>query len=523
MKSGRLYIKILFYCCIIILLNTACAHLLTTEYGKIQNIRRGTVKIITTSIRPIYNIPWKMEGYNRDVGSGALIEGNLILTNAHVVSDATYIEVQKENDPKKYSASVLYIGHDCDLALLKVHDDDFLIGTTTLRLSDRIPELKSTVATFGYPKGGNRISITEGVISRIETGSYSHSSYTPLLHIQTDAALNSGNSGGPVIQNENIVGIAFQIISSGENIGYLIPIPIIKHFLEDVSDNIYHGFPTLGVYWDKLENQSFRKYLGMVSNSTGMPSNSIGMGKNPSGILVNKVISNSSAYSYLKDGDVILLIDGIKIANDGSIQFEEGRISFSNLITSKQVGDTVQIEILREGKVIKQEFSLKKNEARIIWYNEYESLPRYFIFGGIIFQVLSREFLKVNNEWWYYADPLFLYYYLYHDIDDIYPEREEFVIINQVLPDPVNTYVSNISSVVVDTVNGIKITQLDDVIAAIEKPIGEYHIITYDNGVRPILLKATDIKEANKRILNNYRIPLDRRLNKYTGYGKNEN
>lgn len=437
-------------------------------------------------------------------GSGAIIQGNLILTNAHVVSDATYIEVQKENDPGKYKAEVLFIGHQCDLALLSVEDPAFFKGTTPLLLSKEIPELKSTVATFGYPNSGNRISITEGVISRVEIGSYVHSRYTSLLHIQTDAAINTGNSGGPVIQNGKIVGIAFQTLSSGENIGYLIPVPIIEHFLKDVEDGQFDGFPTLGVYINTLENPDYRGYLQMTDEMNG--------------VYVNRVIKGGPSEKHLRDGDVILSIDGIDIANDGTIAFHNGTISFSYLVSLKQIGENISCLVLRNGELKTIEYPLFSDKGRISWYNEYESLPRYYISGGIIFQVLSREFLKSWRDWWHNADFLFLYYYMYHDIDNLYPEREEFVIINQILPDPINTYVSTISFMVVNTINGKKILNLEDVIEAFKQPAGDYHVIILDGGWKPVILEAALMEEANARIMRQFGIPSEMRLDKHTGY-----
>ncbi|HOD15690.1 MAG TPA: serine protease [Spirochaetota bacterium] len=171
------------------------------------DVSRGTVKIIKTSVSPDYNLPWIMKDPETSVGSGAIIRGGYILTNAHVVSDATYIQVKKESDPEMYEARVVYIGHDCDLALVKAKDEAFYRNTVELEFGG-IPDLQSRVTTFGYPMGGSRISITEGITSRIEIGEYSHSGSVSFLMIQTDAAINPGNSGGPVMQNNRIVGVA---------------------------------------------------------------------------------------------------------------------------------------------------------------------------------------------------------------------------------------------------------------------------------------------------------------------------
>jgi S1-C subfamily serine protease len=469
----------------------------SAELKSTQLARQAAVRITKNYISPNYSIPWKMKNYGTAVGSGAIIKGNMILTNAHVVSDATYIQVQKENDPVNYEAEVLFAGHDCDLALLKVKDNNFFEGTVSLELGD-IPDLKSIVATYGYPVGGERISITEGVVSRIEIGLYAHSKKLGLLMIQTDAAINAGNSGGPVMQDGKIVGIAFQAMADSSNIGYMIPTPIINHFLDDIKDGRYDGFPDIGILTENMLNPSYREYLGMDKDKTG--------------IIVTHVIQSSSAENKLKRGDVILSIDGNKIANDGSISYGDGRILFSIITDQKQIGESVRIEILRDKRVITVPIILGQIPARIPWFNEFETLPRYFIFGGIVFQPLNRDFLESWDKWWYKADRRMLYNFFYIERDNIHPERSEFVIINQVLPDSVNSYISDMHDSIVVAVNNKKITKLEDVIEAFKNPIDKYHIIELEGYYKPILIKASDMDEANRRILKKYEIAADRRL-----------
>ncbi len=461
------------------------------------DVSRGTVKIIRTAIKPDYNLPWKMKEPDTAVGSGAIIQGNMILTNAHVVSDATYIQVKKEIDPEIYDADILFIAHDCDLALLRVKDPRFYDTTAVLELGD-VPELRSKVTTYGYPMGGSRISITEGVTSRIEIGEYSHLGSVSFLMIQTDAAINPGNSGGPVMQNNRIVGVAFQASAHSDNIGYMIPVPIIKHFLNDVKDGTYDGFPMLGVFTEPLENISYRRYLGMKDDQ--------------SGVLVSVVIPGGGAEKILKNDDVIMNIDSVPIANDGTIRFRQGRIFYSYLIDLKQINETIGLTVLRKGTVVSVNYPLRKFPHRISWFNEYEKLPRYCIIGGLIFQPLSKEYLMTWNKWWHTADRRLLYYYSCHITDTIFPSRREFVVLNRVLPDKANTYLSDVHDRVVDSINNIKINTLKDVAEAFRKPVGEFHIIHIDGTSCPLILKSMEIEEANRRIQSKYDIPSLMRL-----------
>ncbi len=461
-------------------------------------MRRATVKITTSYIMPNYSSPWRMGNQGNRIGSGAIIGKNLILTNAHVVSNATYIQVGKEDDPKQYEAEVLFIGHECDLALIKVKDDGFAEDTASLELGG-IPELQSTVNTYGYPEGGERISITEGVVSRIEIGTYTHSNKLKLLTIQTDAALNSGNSGGPVIQDNRLAGIAFQVNLDSENIGYMIPTPVIIHFLEDIKDGRYDGFPILGAFSTMLQNKNIREYLKMKESQTG--------------ILVTHVIDGSSADDHLKENDIITAIGGNPVANDGSIQTSQGRLGYSYLVSKRQIGETITVTALRNGREKSLKVSLKQFPERIKWYNEFETLPEYRIYGGIIFQPLSREYLKTWKKWWYNANLTMLYYYFYNETDSIHQSRKEFVVINHILPDRSNTYISNVRDVVVSEINGREIKTMSDVINAFKNPQSRFHIIRVDGSDTPLILRVSDVEEANQRIKEKYNLPELVRLN----------
>ncbi|MFC1669228.1 PDZ domain-containing protein [Spirochaetota bacterium] len=496
MNSKYFQIRNIIICALFIQFIFFSSHLLGDEKNA-PDPGRATVKILQTYIMPNYNIPWRMKNPGSSVGSGVIIKGKYILTNAHVVSNSTYIQVQKENDPKRYDAEIAFIGHDCDLALLKVKDESFFDNTVPLNFGG-LPVLKSKVTTFGYPVGGYRISVTKGIVSRIQLSRYMHIGDMVFLTIQTDAAINSGNSGGPVVQDNKIVGIAFQASKRSNNIGYMIPMPIIKHFLDDIKDGRYDGFPSMGIYVDTLRNKSFRKYMGMKDNQ--------------SGIIIKHVNPGGSSYGHLKVGDILLSFDNVPLANDGSIVFGNGRIYYAHLIDVKQIGDEVSLKVLRKGKIINLKYPLRGHAPKISTSNEYEKLPKYYIFGGIVFQVLSREYLKTWNKWWYNAERRMLYYYFYSIIDSIHPERKEFVVINRVLPDRANTYISDIKDELVNSINGMKINSLKDAVKALNSPAGKYHIIKVDGSNLPIVLKVSEARDANIRVKGKYGIKFLKRL-----------
>ncbi|MHC5159665.1 MAG: S1C family serine protease, partial [Planctomycetota bacterium] len=176
---------------------------------KPQTYEKSVVMILAVHQEYDFATPWKKGPMGQGVGSGFIIEGNRILTNAHNVANQRYIEVKKQNLAKRYPAQVQFVGHDCDLALVTVADPDFFKDTLPLSFGP-LPQINTTVQTCGFPMGGRQVSLTEGVVSRLETTAYSHSEASRHLVVQTDAAINPGNSGGPVLQDGKVVGVAFQ-------------------------------------------------------------------------------------------------------------------------------------------------------------------------------------------------------------------------------------------------------------------------------------------------------------------------
>jgi len=229
---------------------------------KAVNPASSLVRISTTAQQPDYAVPWNPGNVVAGVGAGFVIEGNRIMTNAHVVSNATFITVVKEGDPTPWPAHVLHIAHDCDLALLAVYDETFFEGTKPLEFGG-IPALESTVSAYGYPIGGDRLSVTSGVVSRIDFQPYSHSEVDSHLAIQIDAAINPGNSGGPVMQDGKVVGVAFQGFSGAvaQNVGYMIPTPVILRFLKDVEDGSYDRYMDLAATYFPLLNPAMRTVM----------------------------------------------------------------------------------------------------------------------------------------------------------------------------------------------------------------------------------------------------------------------
>src|SRR6516164_1957036 len=234
-------------------------------------VQKSLVRITATAVDPDYKAPWNAGGLQRGVGAGFVISGNRIMTNAHVIANGRYITVERDGDPNKYPAQVQFIANDCDLALVTVPAKDFFKNMLPLKFGG-IPELESTVSAYGYPIGGERMSVTTGIVSRIDFQLYTHSSVDQHLAIQISAQINPGNSGGPVMQDAKVVGVAFQGYSGdiAQGVAYMVPTPVINRFLKDVTHGHYDGYVDLSITTFKLTNPAERAALGLPDDNSGV-------------------------------------------------------------------------------------------------------------------------------------------------------------------------------------------------------------------------------------------------------------
>ena len=452
------------------------------------------VRISTTAQQPDYSVPWNPGNVVGGVGAGFVIEGKRIMTNAHVVSNATFITVVKEGDPTPWEARVLHIAHDCDLAILGVYDERFFEGTKPLEFGG-IPALESTVSAYGYPIGGDRLSVTTGVVSRIDFQPYSHSEVDSHLAIQIDAAINPGNSGGPVMQNGKVVGVAFQGFSGAvaQNVGYMIPTPVITRFLKDVEDGSYDRYMDLAATYFPLVNPALRSALGV--------------GESDAGVLIGSVFDGGSSQGKLQPGDVILQVDGLKVYSDGKIDMDGEKTEMAEVFERKFKGDEVKLEILRGGEKKELSLQLERPWPFEMQARAYDKRPRFVLVGGLLFQPLNRDFLDSQKD----VDTRLRYFFDYYVTDHLYRSHPEVVVLSEILKDPVNTYVAPFKGGIVQKINGQQIRSLQDVAAAFEQP-GEFHVIELLGEGRPIVLERSALAEAGQRIRQRYGVTTDQNL-----------
>ncbi len=222
-------------------------------------------------MEPDYRAPWNSGSIGRGVGAGFVIDGQRILTNAHVVSNSRYLTVEREGDPNKYPGHGPICRPRLRSGAAPGREPEFLErhGAAQFRrhprarvnrLGLRIPDRWRTHVGNHRDRFADRFQL------------YTHSAIDSHLAIQISAQINPGNSGGPVMQSGKVVGVAFQGYSGdiAQGVAYMIPTPVIHRFLKDIKDGHYDKYVDLGITYTKLQNPAQRHFLGLKDDDRGV-------------------------------------------------------------------------------------------------------------------------------------------------------------------------------------------------------------------------------------------------------------
>lgn len=431
--------------------------------------------------------PWNSDT-QKGSGSGLIIKGGLILTNAHVAADSTFLEVQRHGETKRYEAEVVYISHEADLALLRTKEKNIFNEVKPLELGD-LPQTQQEVEVYGFPIGGTTLSITRGVVSRIEKQNYAHTDEN-LIAVQIDAAINFGNSGGPVISDGKVVGVAMQSGFFTENIGYMIPTPIIQHFLKDVEDGKSEGFGFPGFLVQSMENPAMRRKYSVDDNQTG--------------VLAHKIYPNSPADGIMKVGDIITKIDGHPIQNNGTVEFRPGEyLNYTHWIDLHQLGDELKLSIIRDDQPM--EISLKLDrpgkEFLLVQPNQFDKQPTYYIYGGFVFMPLNQDILGSMDP----VPPTLAALAQEAPSED----RKEVILMTQVLPADINKDYHHDNNLIIKKVNGETVQDFKTFYQKMQAANSQYILLETDDGYQ-VVIDRTEAATKQPSILARYGISSDR-------------
>ncbi|HVU15591.1 MAG TPA: trypsin-like peptidase domain-containing protein [Candidatus Didemnitutus sp.] len=453
-----------------------------------HSVENAVVKVFSTMRYPDSFRPWTKQAPTEATGTGLVIEGRRILTNAHVVLYASEVQIQASQAGDKISAKVESIAPGIDLAVLKLDDDSFFDSHPALALANKLPEIKDPVLVYGYPTGGSTLSITKGIVSRIEFTSYNFP--TSGLRIQIDAAINPGNSGGPALVGDKVIGLAFSHLSNAENIGYIIPCEEIELFLKDVADGHYDGKPAIFDEFQTLENPALRKFLHLDKSVEGM--------------VVHEIDDPDPAYP-LKEWDVITAVDGQHVNDQGKIKLtDQILVQFSYLIQKTAHNGHVPLTIVRNGKSMAVDLPVNSVRPMLV-YDLAGAYPSYFVYGPIVFSAATAQFaggLAGNGGFYNWlsagGSPLVNRRFA----RPATPDEQLVVISSPFFPHKLVNGYGNPTSHTVKTINGTAIKNLKHLVEVLRDCKDEFITIEFvDHFAEALVLPRADCLAATEEIL----------------------
>ncbi len=440
-------------------------------------IRDSVVKISATMRIPDLTKPWTKHSPSEASGTGVVIEGKRILTNAHVVTYASQLFVESNQSSEKLPAQVVAVSPGIDLAVLKLEDESFFDKRTPLPRTTALPEVKETVLAYGYPQGGSTLSITKGIVSRIEFTAYGED--VSGVRVQVDAAINPGNSGGPALIDGKMIGVIFSKLTQADNIGYIIPSEEVDLFLKDVADGRYDGKPAIHEPLQTLENDALRSFLRVDRKTQGM----VVHGPNP-----------ADPKDPLRTFDLITKIGGHEIDNTGMVKINDRlRLNFHYFVQRVARDNKVPLTVIRQGKPMEIDLPVKSHYPMLIepLRGKY---PSYFVYGPLVFSPVTGElaaaFARASSMLSIIGSPLVTRRGDYPKF-----EGEELVIvIAPMFPHKVGKGYDSPIYKVVKEINGIHVKNIRHMVELLRDSKEKYTTISFDDRASETMV--FDHKEA---------------------------
>ncbi len=457
--------------------------------GQESKIRESVVKISASMRYPDLTHPWTKQNSQEISGTGVVLDGKRILTNAHVVHYASQLFVEGYQSSDKLPAHVEAVAPGIDLAVIKLDDESFFDKRPPLPRNHTLPKIKDSVLVYGYPTGGSTMSVTKGIVSRIEFTSYGEG--TSGLRIQVDAAINPGNSGGPALIDGKMVGLIFSKLTQADNIGYIIPAEEIDIFLKDVADGHYDGKPAMHDGLQTLENDALRAYLGLDRKTQGM---------------VVHTLDVSEPNDPLKPFDLITKIGDHDIDNVGMVKINDDlRLNFNYLVQKVTKDGKTPLTIIRKGKTEKIDLPVKPTQPWLI-----ESLkgryPSYFIYGPLVFSVVTTEFTSAfDRTGRFYSALAMMGSPLATRRGDMrkFPGEELVVVSSSMFPHKMGKGYDNPFTKIVKEINGVPVKNLKHMVELLRDSKEKFTTILFDDKMsETIVFNHQEALKATEDILS---------------------
>jgi len=442
-------------------------------------LRAALVKVHVTRQSWDNDSPWNKNNPGRSSQRGFMVRPGLVLTPADGVADHLFVEVSVANSEVRYAASLHHVDYSAGLALVKIEDADLAERMEPLEVKGHLT-IDDKLQIWGI----GSTELLEGTTGRVQKVLPQHNRLT--LIVKTDLA-DTGNGQVVTGDSGNVTGMVVSTRSSRQE-GRVLAVETILHYLEDVDGEEYRGFPSGGLWLNKMLRDDLRDYYRVPEGE--------------SGVLVSRVVPGRTGHGAVAAGDVITHLAGHDIDDEGTFEHPiHGRLLHQFLLYgTPYAGDTVRARILRNGEPMEVDLPLRSwpLEKQRVPTAVRDRRPPYMVVGGLVILELTRRSRvgtyelrqHIQRAGWEYPS-----------------ERKRIIYASRVLADSSNKGLDDIVDRAILTVNGKTIGEMKDVVAALATPQDGYHVFTFEGIETNYVIKAADLEKIDERIAERYRIP----------------
>ena len=459
------------------------------------------VRVNVTGQPHDYTRPWQKKAPAAKRALGAVLPKNRVLITADLVANQNYVELERAESGEKSAADVIIVDYEANLALVEPTDKKFLDGLTPLQLAldtvvgDRIAALQLE------PTGA--LVVTEGLVTTVQMTRYPAEVGQFLTYrISMSMQYRDNSYTIPLVKKNKLAGLLLRYDPRSQVLD-AIPAPIIAHFLKEADAQTYRGFPSAGFSFFPTRDPQLRKYAGHNGK--------------PAGVYVTSIEPNmAAAKAGLQVGDIVTSVANNDLDQNGNyVDPLYGKIEFTNLISARSfVGDTLPLQIQRAGKPMQLNLQLEHRAAQDYVVPPYngDQPPPYIVLGGLVFQELSRQFLREWGGNWQKEAPQRLVYMDRYQ-SELFPEgKRRIVVMTQVLPANSTIGYDEYGFLVVQKVNGKEIKSLADLSNAIKEPLDGFIKIETEEDPKQLALDAAQVANEAPALQENYGLPALQRL-----------
>src|SRR6059058_2525701 len=458
------------------------------------------VRVNVTGQSYDYFRPWQKKAPFSKRALGAVLSKGRVLVTADLVANQNYVELERAESGEKTAANVQVIDYEANLALLEPTEKTFLDGITPLEISPDTVVGDRLAAWELEPTGA--LLATEGLVTTVQVMRYPADVSAFLTYrLSMSMQYRENSYTVPLVKNNKLAGLLLRYDSRSQLLD-AIPAPVITHFLREAEGQNYRGFPSAGFSFFPTRDPALREFAGE---------------KGKSGVYVSNVEPDTPANrAGMKVGDIVTSVGNHDIDENGNyVDPLYGKIEFTNLLTAHAyAGDVIPFHVQRDGKPMQLNVTLEHRGAKDYVSPPYylDQAPRYYVLGGLIFQELSRQYLKEWGPNWQREAPQRLVY-MDHFQSELFPEKNRrVVILSQVLPANSTIGYDDLAYLTVKKVNGKEIKSMDDLAEAVKQPVEGFIKIETEEDPKQIELDATQVAAEAPELQENYGISSLQRL-----------